>query len=60
MFKEIRQRAGPFDLAAVPIGAYLPPIIMRAAHTTPEEALDVFEDVGARAFVSMRRMFSSD
>lgn len=51
VFKEIRRRAGPFDLAAVPIGAYLPPIIMRAAHTTPEEALDVFEDIGARAFV---------
>ncbi len=51
IFTEIGQRLGPFDLAAVPIGAYLPPIIMRASHTTPEEALQVFQDVRARAFV---------
>jgi len=30
-----RPARGPFDLAAVPIGTYLPPIIMRASHTTP-------------------------
>lgn len=51
VFKEIAARVGPFDLAAVPIGAYLPPIIMKASHTSPEEALDVFNDVGARHFI---------
>ena len=49
--KEIGARLGPFDLAAVPIGAYLPPIIMQASHTTPEEALQVLEDVRGRALV---------
>jgi L-ascorbate metabolism protein UlaG (beta-lactamase superfamily) len=47
LFREIGRRLGPFDLAAVPIGAYLPPAMMRMSHTTPEEALDVSADVGA-------------
>lgn len=51
VFREIGARLGPFDLAAVPIGAYLPPVIMRPGHTTPEEAVQVFEDVRARAMV---------
>ncbi len=48
---EIGRRLGPFDLAAVPIGAYLPPIIMKSGHTTPEEALQVLQDVRGRALV---------
>lgn len=51
VFKEIGARLGPFDLAAVPIGTYLPPYIMKWSHTTPEEALQVFADVRGRAFV---------
>jgi N-acyl-phosphatidylethanolamine-hydrolysing phospholipase D len=47
LFKEIGARLGPFDVAAVPIGAYLPPWIMRSVHTTPEEALQVGRDVRA-------------
>jgi N-acyl-phosphatidylethanolamine-hydrolysing phospholipase D len=49
--KEIGERLGPFDLAALPIGAYLPPAIMKASHTTPEEALRLFADVRGRLFV---------
>lgn len=48
LFKEIGRRLGPFDLAAIPIGAYLPPSIMKMTHTTPEEALRVFGDVRGR------------
>ncbi len=51
VFKEIGARLGPFDLVAAPIGAYLPAAIMKSGHTTPEEALQVFEDVRGRAFV---------
>lgn len=51
VFKEIGARLGPFELAAVPIGAYLPPVIMKSGHTTPEEALDVFADVAGRVLV---------
>ncbi len=49
--REIGARLGPFDLAAVPIGAYVPPAIMKSGHTTPEEALRVFADVRGRNFV---------
>jgi N-acyl-phosphatidylethanolamine-hydrolysing phospholipase D len=49
--KEIGARLGPFDLAAIPIGAYVPPVIMKASHTTPEEALAAFSDVRGRVFV---------
>jgi N-acyl-phosphatidylethanolamine-hydrolysing phospholipase D len=52
-FGEIGTRFGPFDLAAVPIGAYLPTEMMHAVHTTPEEALQIAEDVGARRAVAM-------
>jgi L-ascorbate metabolism protein UlaG (beta-lactamase superfamily) len=50
-FKEISARLGPFDLAAIPIGAYLPPVIMKQVHTDPRDALDVFSDVRARAMI---------
>lgn len=50
---EIGRRLGPFDVAALPIGAYLPQWLMKPAHLTPEEALDVFRDVGARRFVAI-------
>jgi L-ascorbate metabolism protein UlaG (beta-lactamase superfamily) len=50
-FKEIGRRLGPFDLAAIPIGAYLPPVIMKSVHTDPSDALTAFADVGARAMI---------
>jgi L-ascorbate metabolism protein UlaG (beta-lactamase superfamily) len=50
-FKEIGARLGPFDLAAIPIGAYVPAVIMRASHTNPEEALRAFADVRGLHFV---------
>jgi N-acyl-phosphatidylethanolamine-hydrolysing phospholipase D len=52
-FREIGARLGPFDVAALAIGAYDPPRMMRMTHTTPEEALDIFADVRARTFVAM-------
>jgi N-acyl-phosphatidylethanolamine-hydrolysing phospholipase D len=52
-FRAIGERLGPFDVAAVAIGAYDPPQMMRMTHTTPEESLDIFADVRARTFVAM-------
>lgn len=52
-FKEIGRRLGPMDLAAIPIGAYLPSDMMRFVHVTPEEALQIAQDVGARRVVAM-------
>lgn len=53
VFHEIGTRAGPFDLALVGIGAYEPPIIMQSAHATPEEAIGIARDIGARAALGM-------
>ena len=49
--KEIGARLGPFDLVALPIGAYVPAVIMKASHTTPEEALRAFADVRGQRLV---------
>jgi N-acyl-phosphatidylethanolamine-hydrolysing phospholipase D len=52
-FAALGERFGPVDLAAVPIGAYLPAAMMHPVHTTPEEALQIGLDVGARRIVAM-------
>jgi N-acyl-phosphatidylethanolamine-hydrolysing phospholipase D len=52
-FKEAGQRLGPFDVAALAIGAYLPPEIMRAVHLTPEEAVQAFLDLNARVLLGI-------
>jgi len=39
-FEQIAARFGPFDLAALPIGAYEPRAMMAPAHLSPEEAVD--------------------
>ena len=53
VFREIGERAGPFDLALIGIGAYEPRIIMQASHATPEEAVMIARDIGAAAAVGM-------
>ncbi len=53
VFRDIGERHGPFDLALVPIGAYEPRNIMVANHTTPEEAVLLADDIGARRLVAM-------
>ncbi|MGH7276683.1 MAG: MBL fold metallo-hydrolase [Candidatus Rokuibacteriota bacterium] len=53
VFRELGARLGPFDLAAISIGSYVPPAIMRMTHTTPEESLRLFADVRAKAFLAI-------
>ena len=53
VFREIGQRAGPFDLSLVGIGAYEPRSIMQASHATPEEAVTIARDIRAKAAVGM-------
>ena len=43
---------GPVDVALMPIGAYFPDSY-RSVHTSPEEGLQGFVDVGARMMVPM-------
>jgi len=52
-FKEAGQRLGPFDIAAIAIGAYQPPEIMKAVHLTPEEAVQAFIDLKARLLLGI-------
>ncbi|HUF68031.1 MAG TPA: MBL fold metallo-hydrolase [Longimicrobiales bacterium] len=53
-FAEIGVRAGPFDAAILPIGAYDPRWFMEAAHMNPEEAVRAWADLGGEGrFVAM-------
>ena len=51
VFKEIGERYGPFDVAAVPIGAYDPRWFMAPQHCDPAEAVQIHQDVRARVSV---------
>ncbi len=50
-FHEIGRRLRP-DIALLPIGAYYPDSY-RAVHTSPEEALQIFIDIGAETMIPM-------
>ena len=52
-FKETGDRLGTFNLAALAIGAYLPPEIMKFIHLTPEEAVQAFIDLNARVLLGI-------
>jgi L-ascorbate metabolism protein UlaG (beta-lactamase superfamily) len=52
-FKEIGEKLGPFDLAAIPIGAYEPRWFMRHHHVNPEEALQIHVDIGSKKSVAI-------
>jgi N-acyl-phosphatidylethanolamine-hydrolysing phospholipase D len=52
-FRIIRERLGPIDLAAIPIGAYRPSEMMRFVHLDPDEAVRAMIEVGARTAIGM-------
>lgn len=53
VFKQIGQAYGPFDLAAIPIGAYEPRWFMKYQHVNPEEAVLIHKDVRSRASLAV-------
>jgi len=53
VFKEIGQKLGPFDLSAIPMGAYEPRWFMRSHHMNPDEAVQVHLDVRSKKSVAM-------
>jgi L-ascorbate metabolism protein UlaG (beta-lactamase superfamily) len=52
-FSGIRERLGSPDVALLPIGAYEPRPLMRAVHTTPEEAVQIARELRAQRIVAM-------
>ncbi|MDB5545564.1 MAG: beta-lactamase domain protein [Hyphomicrobiales bacterium] len=48
LFRNVRAKHGAFRLAILPIGAYEPRWFMSEQHINPEEAVGIFEIVGAR------------
>eukprot|EP00985_Skeletonema_marinoi_P023993 scaffold16339_cov150-Skeletonema_marinoi.AAC.1 len=49
----IGDRLGPFDLAAIPIGAYEPNWFMRESHCNPAEAVKIHQAVRAKRSVAV-------
>jgi N-acyl-phosphatidylethanolamine-hydrolysing phospholipase D len=53
LFWQIGDALGPFDLAAIPIGAYAPAWFMADSHVNPSEALAIHEQVRSRTSVAI-------
>lgn len=53
VFRELGERLGGCDLGLVPIGAYQPRVLMAPVHATPEEAVQIGRDIGARRLIGM-------
>lgn len=47
-FKEVGEVYGPFDAAAIPIGAYEPRNFMKGQHVNPDDAVQVHVDVRSK------------
>ena len=52
-FARIGEALGPYDLAALPIGAYAPEAMMRESHMDPEEAVRAGQALRARRMIGM-------
>jgi len=52
-FQRVGAELGPFDLAAIPIGAYEPRWFMANHHVAPEQALLIHRDVRARRSIAI-------
>ena len=53
IFRAMRERFGPPDLALLPIGAYDPRWFMSAQHTDPEEAIQIMLDLEASSAIAL-------
>ena len=52
-FKNIGDKYGPFDLSAIPIGAYEPRWFMKPMHVNPDEAVQIHLDVKSKMTIGI-------
>lgn len=52
-FAQIGEALGPFDLALLPIGLFMPPRFMGGVHASPEQSLEIYKEVRAKRAVGM-------
>lgn len=52
-FTEIGDLYGPFDLALLPIGCYLPRSFMSAQHSSPEDSIAIHKDIRSKKSIGM-------
>ena len=52
-FRAIAEVVGAIDITCLPLGAYLPRLIMQSQHMDPKESIQAFHDLGAAHFVGM-------
>jgi L-ascorbate metabolism protein UlaG (beta-lactamase superfamily) len=53
MFKDVRNLFGDIDICLLPIGAYSPQWVFSDEHINPEEAVQIFKDLGGRHLIPM-------
>ena len=53
LFRQIGDYLGPFDLAAIPIGAYKPRFFMHDSHCDPWESVNIHKDIRSRRSVAI-------
>ena len=53
VFKQIGELFGRIDLAAIPIGAYLPRDVMKDQHVEPTESIMIHKDLKARQSIAI-------
>jgi L-ascorbate metabolism protein UlaG (beta-lactamase superfamily) len=52
-FKEIASFFPDIDICLMGVGAYKPDFMMRTSHTSPQDAVTAFNDLGGKTFVPM-------
>lgn len=52
-FKEIGKKEGPMDVSIIPVGAYMPEWFMSPIHISPQEAIQVHQDVKSQQSIAM-------
>ena len=52
-FRKVGKNFGPFDLAALPIGAYAPRWAMKSQHAHPCDTVRMHQLIGARATIGI-------